>query len=88
MLFARAIFRTKLVRFSCLFVCLFVCVIVVCFLVKFKGVHLPHGVIDIGTKFQRASKSCLSSLPTFASMASLPCSSFKEVESPRTSELF
>lgn len=78
-LFARVILRTKLIRFSCLFVCLFVCVIVVCFLVKFKGVHLPHGVIDIGTKFQRASKSCLSFLPTFASMASLPCSSLKNL---------
>ena len=52
-LFTRVIFRTKLIRFSCLFVCM----IVVFFPVKFKGVHSPHGVIDnAGLKIRAGSR--------------------------------
>ena len=63
-LFTRVIFRTKLIRFSCLFVCM----IVVFFLVKFKGVHSPHGVIDnAGLKIRDGSRrSTPASLQGFA----------------------
>ena len=52
-LFTRVIFRTKLIRFSFLFVCM----IVVFFLVKFKGVHSPHDAIDnAGLKIRAGSR--------------------------------